>query len=216
MGSADEAWGALSHPWREAFGLAWQSFQAGSPGVGAVVVTSAGAIVARGRSRLRETVAPSGQLAGSRIAHAEINALATLPPADRSDETLFTTLQPCFACTAAIVMSRLGAVRFAGRDPIWDCLDGIPGSHPLLAERWHKQDGPLEGPLAAWAALFPLVDLLERSSGEPPAGAFRVYEPGLVTFAQQLLIDRRVRDLRTLPLGEAMSQLWRGLIACTA
>jgi tRNA(adenine34) deaminase len=181
--------------------------------VGAVVVTNSGAIVARGRSRFRETVAPSGQLAGSRIAHAEINSLGALPSADRRHETLYTTLQPCFACTAAIVMSRIGVVRFAGRDPVWDCLDGIPGSHPLLAVRWYRQDGPLEGPVAAWAALFPVLDLLERSPDEAPAVAFRVNEPGLVRFAQQLLVDRQVRELRRLPLGEAMSQLWGDLIA---
>ena len=77
----DQAWEELPSPWLQAFELAWESYRAGSPPVGAVVLGPDGAVVARGRSRRSEGAgsAPPNHLAGSRLAHAEINALAQLP-----------------------------------------------------------------------------------------------------------------------------------------
>jgi tRNA(Arg) A34 adenosine deaminase TadA len=72
-------WDEVAPAWREAFELAWQAYVAGSPPVGAVVVDGDGTVVARGRSRRAERHAPANQLAGSRLAHAELNALAALP-----------------------------------------------------------------------------------------------------------------------------------------
>jgi tRNA(adenine34) deaminase len=76
----DEMWRDVHAAWRQAFELAWESFVAGSPPVGAVVVAPDGSVVARGRSRRSESMAPHNQLAGSRLAHAEVNALAQLSP----------------------------------------------------------------------------------------------------------------------------------------
>src|SRR2546430_14130180 len=71
-------WDELSDGWLAAFGLAWESHCAGSPGVGAVVVDASGTVVADGRSRRGEDALVPNQLSGSRMAHAEINALAGL------------------------------------------------------------------------------------------------------------------------------------------
>ena len=97
-------WDALSSSWKMAFSLAWESLQAGSPPIGAVVVDRDQRIVSQGRSRRHEAVAPRGQLAGSRIAHAEINALAAVA-IEAHGLTLLTTLQSCLvrAWAAAIV-----------------------------------------------------------------------------------------------------------------
>ena len=90
------AWARPDVPWREAFRLAWKAFGAGSIPVGAVVVDESGSVVARGRTRIFETTAAPGQLAGTRLAHAEVNALAQLLPSKRLDRsTLYTTVEPC-------------------------------------------------------------------------------------------------------------------------
>src|SRR5438552_1432449 len=98
-------WAALSPPWRAAFDLAWESFQAGSPPVGAVVTDRSDRIIGWGRSRRHETVAPVGQLAGSRLAHAEVNALAALPVDHDPELRLYVTLEPCLLCVAAAAIS---------------------------------------------------------------------------------------------------------------
>ena len=77
--AAAAAWAALEQPWQLAFELAWEAFQAGSVPVGAVVVDPGGDLVTQGRSRSTEPTGPSRQLAGTSLAHAEVNALAVVP-----------------------------------------------------------------------------------------------------------------------------------------
>lgn len=112
-------WSGLSDPWREAFELARESFVAGSPTVGAVVVAQDGSIVSRGRNRRAELDAPVGQLAGSRLSHAEVNALAQLPVESDRQLALLVTLElgPLLKQTASVV-----AVCFANADQVYTCL----------------------------------------------------------------------------------------------
>lgn len=85
----------LPTPWRLPFELAWEAFRAGSRPIGAVLVDGAGRLLATGRNRSQESTAPPGQLVGTALAHAEINALAQLPAGRRyEDHRLYTTLEP--------------------------------------------------------------------------------------------------------------------------
>jgi tRNA(Arg) A34 adenosine deaminase TadA len=85
---------------------------------GAVVVNGSGAVAAEGRGRRYEPSGPGGQLAGSHIAHAEINALAQLRAGRHyEDHLLLTTLEPCGMCHGAAVQATVGGVRYAGSDP---------------------------------------------------------------------------------------------------
>jgi tRNA(Arg) A34 adenosine deaminase TadA len=115
--NAVEAWEQLEDPWRAAFELAWESFRAGTVPVGAVVVDEDGTILSSGRNRIFDDVPPAGQLAGTRLAHAEMNALVQLSP-DRGWNTctLYTTLEPCVLCVGAASVARVGRIRFAGTD----------------------------------------------------------------------------------------------------
>src|SRR5690348_10834728 len=97
-----DTWRGLAWPWHECFQLAWESFQAGSVPVGAVLVDGSGQRVSSGRNRRRESGAVPGQISGSNLAHAELNALASLPPGDYPQHVLYTTLEPCLLCTAAL------------------------------------------------------------------------------------------------------------------
>jgi len=85
---------------------------AGDVPVGAVV-TRAGAVVARGRNRMREGFDPT--------AHAEIVALREAARAlgsSRLDECdLWVTLEPCSMCAGAIALARVRGLHFAAPDP---------------------------------------------------------------------------------------------------
>ena len=137
--------------WREPCELAWESLTTGSFPVGAVIRDAAGDVVAVGRNRRVESTVPPGQLGNTALAHAEMNALAQLPPVAYHDHTLYTTLEPCLLCTSALRICRVGEVRYLAPDPIWDGVADIP---TLLSEQarrtWTRRVGPLTGPLATF------------------------------------------------------------------
>jgi tRNA(adenine34) deaminase len=136
---------SLDEAWRRALELAWQSFVAGTTPVGAVVTDSAGEVVAEGRGRRYEQQDGAGRhLAYCHIAHAEINALAQLPPTRHyEDYILLTTLEPCCMCVGAAVQSTITRLHFAGRDP-------YGGASQLRVETPQARQRPLviTGPLA--------------------------------------------------------------------
>ena len=111
-------WNSLSYPWQTAVSLAWEAYCAGSLPIGAVIVAGDGRIVAQGRNSIQEAESPT-PLHGSRLAHAEMNALVALGQSgvETKSCTLYSTMEPCVMCMGAIRMMRLGAVHFAGHDP---------------------------------------------------------------------------------------------------
>ena len=113
MNAVRRAWDALEAPWQLALDEAWQSWCTGSAGVGAVVVDAAGTIVARGRNRMMERSGSSTVLAGTPLAHAEMNALAELPfGGGFAAHTIYTTFEPCLMCASTILQTGIGHVRF--------------------------------------------------------------------------------------------------------
>jgi tRNA(Arg) A34 adenosine deaminase TadA len=116
-------WDELATPWQVCFEEAWAAYCAGSLPIGAVVVSSDGAIAGRGRNRIFES--PPAQLGTTgltrhRLAHAEINALLSVDHAASNlrECVLYTTLEPCALCVGAIRMLHICQVRYAARDPI--------------------------------------------------------------------------------------------------
>ena len=85
MTPTEAAWARLSEPWHIAFDEAWESFRSGSAGVGAVVTNEDEVVVATGRSRVFDEPDGTAPLAGTWMAHAEMNALALL---GRDDKTV--------------------------------------------------------------------------------------------------------------------------------
>src|SRR5438105_1014959 len=96
-------WDRLEAPWRVAVEEAWAAYAAGTVPVGAVLVDPTGRVVSRGRNRIFDAGAP-GQIAGSRLAHAEVNALLGLAgsSADPRVLVLYTTAEPCPLCVGAL------------------------------------------------------------------------------------------------------------------
>jgi tRNA(Arg) A34 adenosine deaminase TadA len=69
----------LGPPMRGALELAWESFAVGSFGIGAVVTDRDGTVVATGRNRILEHDPGDDVLAGSSLAHAEMNGARQTP-----------------------------------------------------------------------------------------------------------------------------------------
>jgi tRNA(Arg) A34 adenosine deaminase TadA len=138
-----EAWGELGEPWRASLELAWEAYLAGTIPVGSVVAAD-GTVVAAGRNRIFD---PPGQgLAGSRLAHAEVDALAQLPATERyRDHVLYSTLEPCLLCVAATLHATVGRIEYATADPFGGgCNGAIDTAH------WRRSAPEIGSPLGGW------------------------------------------------------------------
>lgn len=125
-------------PMRVAFDLAWQSVCAGSLGIGAVITHQDGTVIATGRNRLFESDPGDDVLAGTSLAHAEMNALAKLRWGTLRDEhlVLWTTLQPCLQCLGAIRLSQVNEVRILAPDPLFRGVEGARHLNEFIARDW--------------------------------------------------------------------------------
>ena len=116
--------------------LAWESFRAGSLGIGAVI-TLDGEITATGRNRLAEHDPGDDVLAGSSLAHAEMNALAKLRwGASPAGLQLWTTLQPCLQCLGAIRLSPVRHVHALAPDPLFRGVERARELNEFIGRDW--------------------------------------------------------------------------------
>lgn len=111
-------WQNLERPWQIAFEMAWEAYKSGTIPIGAVIIDTKGDIVSTGRNRIfdREGSTP---LAGTNMAHAEMDALFGLNEKEHPDirkYILYTTLEPCPMCFGTMVMMNIRNIYFAARD----------------------------------------------------------------------------------------------------
>ena len=213
--STDTAsWRGLPDPWRRCFTLAWQSRLAGSVPVGAVLVDRHGEVVAEGRNRFAEQGGPAGQLAGTALGHAELNALAQLAPGNYEEHVLYTSLEPCLLCTAALTHTHVGQVLFAAADPLWRGLQRLPELNEHVARRWAVRTGPLSGPLAVWGQLLPLLWVLDRSPTGVVASAHQRHARPVLDLARRLR-QHAPAALASASLDDALDALWPRLVAAS-
>jgi tRNA(Arg) A34 adenosine deaminase TadA len=107
--------------------LAHQSFLAGGLPVGSVIVARSGERVSEGRNRAYDPAGGPDRLQRTPIAHAEMNALASVATmADLGSLTLWSSHRPCLMCAAACEFTGVGAVAFIAPDP----SDPSPGADP--------------------------------------------------------------------------------------
>jgi tRNA(Arg) A34 adenosine deaminase TadA len=158
--------------------LGWRSLCHRTLPIGAVLTDPDGTVVAEGRGRMLEppdgggAPAGGGPLAGTPIAHAEMNVLAQLD-ADRRypDHTLDTSLEPCLMCAGAAGMAGVGRVVYLGADP----YAGAAGSYrltPYLEEEPMRLEGPAPGRLGRLAMALHVAFYLRH---DPRAGAVAVH-----------------------------------------
>jgi tRNA(adenine34) deaminase len=203
-------------PWRTALRLAWEAHRSGNIGVGSALTDETGAIVATGRNRIVDAEAPPGRLRSTYLAHAEMDVLAQLPHGDYPDHTLWTTLEPCLMCTAAVVLSHVGTVRYAAADPLWSGIDGVPGLNAQAARRWPVRSGPLRGPVAAFCGLLPLVWAVRQKTDGVVSRAYEAHDPALLALARRLIGDGTLDKLRDASVEQALARLWDDLYAVAA
>jgi tRNA(Arg) A34 adenosine deaminase TadA len=103
------AWNELGGAWRRTFELAWEAHGRGTIPVGAVIAAPDGEVVAEGRNRIFEGRAPAGELAGTRLAHAEVNALAHLDLSRRTSCAWRRNIPTTRSCPAVVSGSAGGA-----------------------------------------------------------------------------------------------------------
>jgi tRNA(adenine34) deaminase len=195
---------ALEGPWRESFELAWEAFLAGTIPVGAVVADGSGEIVARGRNRIFEESAPPGQLAGTYLAHAELNALVGLPrflvrdgrgPFDH--HILYTTLEPCALCVGAALMMMVGELRYASTDHYGGGRE-LRLENPHTARRPLELTGPLDGILGDFGELLHLAHFVWRRPDGQVLATYRERKPDLVELAERLDLMNAAQSGATL------------------
>jgi tRNA(adenine34) deaminase len=149
----------VERPFRRCLELAWQSAAEGNIGVGAVITDASNQVVAEGRNRVVTPPSGAEPVEFSSLAHAEINALIRLGRHDagHSGSTIWTSLEPCAQCAAALLLARITDVRFLASDPFWEgahrIVDVLPAHHET---RRPVVTGPAIGPEAALACLLPL------------------------------------------------------------
>jgi tRNA(Arg) A34 adenosine deaminase TadA len=152
--TATQVWESLDDGWKASLEEAWQSWCDGSAGVGAAIVDRHGAVVSRNRNR-RHDPWQATALAGSRIAHAEMCALAAIPSGLMGDYTLYTTFEPCLMCAGAIVMCHIPRVHYAAADPVFDGMHDWFRSLPFANSRLPERSC-LGGPVGAFAHVLHL------------------------------------------------------------
>ena len=114
---------------------------AGEVPVGAIVVSSAGEVIARGRNRVLQDSDPT--------AHAEIVALRSAGSALGNYRllgcTLYSTLEPCSMCAGAILHARLARLVYAAADPKAGACGSVIAvmNHPSLNHRVELVEGVL-------------------------------------------------------------------------
>jgi tRNA(Arg) A34 adenosine deaminase TadA len=131
-----DAWNHLAQGARMAFSQQWMGLAAGGLPCGCSIMDEQEQIVALGRNHVYDlpegantfTISP---LQYTRVAHAEINALA-LVPSDREPKflTLWTTQHPCIMCAAALRFIGIGKVCYIADDP-----SDVSPSRDILASR---------------------------------------------------------------------------------
>jgi tRNA(Arg) A34 adenosine deaminase TadA len=131
-----DAWNQLALGARMAFGQQWMGLAAGGLPCGSSILDDQEQIVALGRNHVydlpeKANTTTSSPLQYTRVAHAEINALA-LVPSNREPEllTLWTTQHPCIMCAAALQFIGIGKVCYIADDP-----SDVSASRDIIASR---------------------------------------------------------------------------------
>jgi tRNA(Arg) A34 adenosine deaminase TadA len=126
-----DSWNVLPAGARVALDQQWTGLAAGGLPCGSAILNAEESILAVGRNHAYdppggiETRAHS-PLQHTRLAHAELNAMALLATeADHGSLTLWSTQHPCAMCAAAVRFVGIGKVRFVADDPSDDSPAGV-------------------------------------------------------------------------------------------
>jgi len=126
-----DSWNALPVGARIALDQQWAGLAAGGLPCGSAILNADESILAAGRNHAYD---PPGEIENrahsplqhTRLAHAELNAMALLATElDHASLTLWSTQHPCAMCAAAVRFIGIGKVRFVADDPSDDSPAGV-------------------------------------------------------------------------------------------
>lgn len=181
--------------------------------MGACVSTAGGTIVCSARNRVNDGAGPPGEIFGSALAHAEINALARLPFGSHRDLILTTTLQPCLQCRRHPVRpDRHHAVR-GTRSP----LGRVPRLRQAVRPRGTQDPAGQDRPRRDDLAIFATV--ISRFAHLPPGyeEALRALGEGpMVALVHELNGTGEVERLAAMDVAEGLRYPWPRLQQLTA
>ncbi len=178
-----------------------------------MVTDATGAVVSRGRNRVLDI--PDGQapLAGTYMAHAEMNALACLPVGDYTGYTIYTTFEPCLMCAGTIRLYGVPHIAYAAEDPVWDGLHEVFAGVPAVARRLATRRR-LGGPFGAFGHVLHLSWL---AAWAPPGvtAAHASLVPGHVRAATRVNESGELRALADSggTVVDAAAAIWPDVVA---
>ena len=191
----------LSPIWQAAFRQVWAAYRMGSIPIGAVVADVNGKIISQGRNRRHESQGEGAQLAGTLLAHAEMNALLEMPNPTTINPrtcTLYTTTEPCPLCCGALVMANIRSVAFASRDLWAGRAEEMLRSTPYLRQKNIRVTGPqndrFEGALIAIQAEYIICTHGENSI---LVEMYRMIAPDAALLGKQLAESGELRSMAT-------------------
>ncbi|MDW3214402.1 MAG: deaminase [Ilumatobacteraceae bacterium] len=203
-----ESFASLDPGMRAALEQAWESTRAGSLGIGAAAGRD-GELLAVGRNRIHETDPGDDVLAGTSLAHAELNVLAKLPFRAHDGLQLHTTLQPCVQCLGAIRLSSVEWVQVLAPDPLFRGIERMRELTPYLARRWPTIE---QRPVDEWAVLA-LLGPTRHTAPHPTLGeAWVSVLPGIAELVAEVDASGVLDDARTVV--EAADRVWDRLGEC--
>lgn len=124
-------WKDLGNPWKIALEQAWDAYRSGTIPIGCVIMSQDGNLVSKGRNQVFLN-GEGSSLAGTNMAHAEMNAMLGLNEIDHPNirqYILYTTMEPCPMCFGTMVMMSIRNIFYGARD-------GLAGASSLN----HKLD----------------------------------------------------------------------------
>ncbi len=185
--------GGLDPHMARCFELAWQACARGTVGVGARLVGGDGTVMAEGSNGLFADAV--GPLSGNKIAHAEMNALAQIEAGvDLTGATLYTSLEPCFMCAGAAMLSRVGRIVIGTADPYMTGVDAFYDSGDTRTQRTHREVQPDP----AWAALSRVLSLHAAFfwiPGSEVVEAAHADEPEVASLVAELVVAGTVASM---------------------
>jgi tRNA(Arg) A34 adenosine deaminase TadA len=205
------AWRDLDSPTRRALELAYMSLAGGGLACGAVITDADGHVVAEGRNRAYDPPGGPDALQGTPLAHAEMNAFATVrTERDLTDCTLLSTQEPCSMCAAAAAFLEIGAVRYVAPDP-WALASGQPKNADSV--------GPAADLWVVTANLMFLLSIASKAGVDHPTVAGnRELEPETAEIVLDIVADGLVAATLTSgrSLAEVLTPRWERIVAAAA
>lgn len=189
---------------------AWESSRAGSLGIGAAASLD-GELLAVGRNRIHEVDPGDDVLAGTSLAHAELNVLAKLPYRAHDGVQLHTTLQPCVQCLGAIRLSSVEWVQVLAPDPLFRGVERMRDLTPFVSHRWPTIE---QRPVDEWS-VFALLGPSRHMRTNPTLGdAWASVLPRVAALSTEIDASGVLDDV--VSVVDAVDRVWDRLGDCVA